>query len=127
MGTVVRNSQGQPFFSTGRCISMRASVEEAKGLALLTSLRELSRFFNGAILVELDCMALAKALEPGIHNQSSLFSIVNDIQAVLNSLSSFQIGWVSRKQSKLAHSLADLVRTSSDFFLHGRSSFGPRQ
>lgn len=115
-GAVARNEHGVPFFSMGRKIDQCQTAEEAEGLALGCGLRELSKLFNGSILVESDRLSLVKAVSPGAKNQTSLFPIIADIKEILSSFRSYQVGWISRDWNMLAHNLAARVASAGDFF-----------
>jgi ribonuclease HI len=114
-GAIARNNLGQVYLSMGCTLNQCASVEEAEGLALLHGLREMSKYYDGPILVEVDCLFLSNALKMGATNKSSLFPIVADIKSVLAGFSSYKIGWIRRDQNKVAHSIAGRTKSSGDF------------
>ena len=86
----------------GCSLNLCTSVEEAEGLALLQGLREMSKRYNGPILVEVDCFSLSNAVKMGATNKSSMFPIIEDIKAVLTAFRSYRIDWISREQNKVA-------------------------
>ncbi|XP_073360706.1 uncharacterized protein [Aegilops tauschii subsp. strangulata] len=53
-GAIARNNLGQVYLSMGCTLNQCASVEEAEGLAMLQGLREMAKYYNGPIQVEVD-------------------------------------------------------------------------
>nr|XP_020159974.1 uncharacterized protein LOC109745248 [Aegilops tauschii subsp. strangulata] len=115
-GAVARDHQGRVLFSMGCNIDRCLSVEEAEGIAGLMGLRELAKYFNGPIEVEMDCLVLSRAIAPGVSNLSPLYPIVADMQAILAGYPSCKTRWIRREQNGLAHGLAHRAKLLGDFF-----------
>lgn len=88
-----------PFSPGGICTC--DNVEEAEGTVLLVGLNELEKWFNRAIINELDCLTLVQALKPETANKSRLFSVVCNIKEALKHLKSHQITWICTDRTSL--------------------------
>lgn len=115
-GAVARDYRGLVFFSESKRLPASRSVEEAEANAILTGLSSLATLYRGHIILEVDCAAISRELQPDAPGRSPEYGLICDIKSALSGFASYKISTVGRGRNALAHGLAEIARKIGDSF-----------
>lgn len=110
-GVVTRDSWGFVYISLGRRLPQCSSVEKAEVVAVLMALSELLNYYNGPLVLEMDCTTIARELKQTGTSRSACFALIFGIRCRLAGLSSFEVKVASRQRNRLAHEIVATAGT----------------
>ena len=109
-------SQRNPIPICGCQLHQCRAVEEAEASAVLLGLDEMSKYFDGHLIVETDCATVGHELQREGRSRSPWCGVITDIKERMRHFASVQISIVKRNHNKLAHEIAATAREYGNHF-----------
>jgi ribonuclease HI len=111
-GAVVRDSNGRVLLAACTPLPRCADTEDAEAKAALVGIRLIQGMGYERVILELDCLAVSKALRSAGTDRSRQWAIYDEAKRLLTNLQEYNIQNVKRECNGVADALASLARSA---------------